>query len=79
MAGLVGTTAGGAIAGGAYGFLKDQGVPEQAAAGYHRAVQQGGAMIAIQVPSGNVDRAAAEQIISKYGGSDVNSYGAASA
>src|SRR5439155_5300214 len=77
IGGLVGTTAAGAIAGGAYGFLKDQGVPEQAAAEYHHAVQGGGAVIAIQIPSGNLDRAAAEQLIAKYGGSNVNSYGGA--
>ena len=50
-----------------------------AAAEYHQAVQQGGAMIALRIPSGNVDRAAAEQILSKYGAANVNSYGGATA
>jgi len=68
------TAGAGAVAGGVTGYLKEQGVPGHAADSYHGAVEQGGAMLSINVPSGNVDAATAEQVIAKYGASNVNSY-----
>lgn len=67
-------TGAGAIAGGVTGYLKDQGVPGEAAERYHGTVEHGGALLAIQVPSNDVDQTTVEQIIAKYGGSDVNAY-----
>lgn len=68
------TAGAGAIAGGATGYLKDQGVPHEAAERYHGTVAGGGAVLSINVPSGDVDQATAESILSKYGAADVNAY-----
>ena len=68
------TAGAGAIAGGVTGYLKDQGVPGEAAQRYHGAVENGGALLAIHVPSGKVEQAEAEQIVAKYGGADVSTY-----
>lgn len=64
----------GAVAGGVTGYLKDQGVPADAADRYHGAVQSGGAVLSLNVPSGKVDQATAESVLSKYGAADVNTY-----
>ena len=68
------TAGAGAIAGGATGFLKDQGVPHEAAERYHGTVTGGGAVLSVNVPSGDVDQATAESVLSKYGAADVNAY-----
>jgi len=68
------TAGAGAIAGGATGFLKDQGVPHEAADRYHGTVAGGGAVLSINVPSGDVDQATAESVLAKYGAADVNAY-----
>ncbi len=68
------TAGAGAIAGGATGYLKDQGVPHEAAERYHGTVAGGGAVLSINVPSGDVDQATAESVLSKYGAADVNTY-----
>lgn len=68
------TAGAGAIAGGATGYLKDQGVPADAAERYHGTVQAGGAVLSINIPSGDVDQATAESVLSKYGASDLNAY-----
>ena len=64
----------GALAGGVTGYLKDQGVPNDMAERYHGTVQGGGAMLSISVPSGSVDQATAEQVLAKYGGTDIGAY-----
>lgn len=64
----------GAVAGGVTGYLKEQGVPGDAAQRYHGAVESGGAMLTVNLPSGDVDQATAEGVLSKYGAADVNSY-----
>lgn len=74
IAGAVGTTVAGAIAGGVTGYLKDQGVPAEVAADYGKNVENGGALLAVTVPSGSVDVGTAEQVLSKYGASNVSSY-----
>ena len=68
------TAGAGAIAGGATGYLKDQGVPHEAAERYHGTVAGGGAVLSINIPSGDVDQATAEAVLSKYGAADVNAY-----
>ena len=68
------TAGAGAIAGGVTGYLKDQGVPSDAAQHYHNAVEQGGAFLSINVPSGKVDAATAQEVLGKYGAGNVNSY-----
>ena len=68
------TAGAGAIAGGATGYLKEQGVPADAAERYHGAVTNGGAVLSVSIPSGKVDQATAESVLSKYGAADVNAY-----
>lgn len=64
----------GAVAGGATGYLKEQGIPTAAADRYHGAVTGGGAVLSLNIPSGKVDQATAQEILSKYGAADVNAY-----
>lgn len=70
-----GTTAAGAVSGGVAGFLQDQGVAADAAAGYEEAVKNGGALVSVSVPSKKVTRLDAEQILAKYGVNSVNAGG----
>jgi len=79
IAGAAGATAAGAIAGGVHGYLKDQGVPDEVAVDYDNAVKHGGAILALTLPSGNVDEAKAREILAKYHASNVNTYGTAMA
>lgn len=75
LGGAAGATAAGALAGGVHGYLVDQGVPEEHARAYNEAVEGGGAMIALAMPSGDLDPAEAEDILRKYGGANVGNYG----
>ena len=68
------TAGAGAIAGGATGYLKEQGVPGEVAERYHETVQNGGAVLSVNLPSGDVDQTIAQQELFKYGASDVNAY-----
>ena len=68
------TAGAGAIAGGATGYLKEQGVPGEVAERYHGAVQGGGAMLSVKLPSGDVDQAMAQGVLTKYGASDMSAY-----
>lgn len=68
------TAGAGAIAGGATGYLKEQGVPGDAAEKYHGTVSGGGAVLSLNIPSGKVDQATAESVLSKYGAADMNAY-----
>lgn len=68
------TAGAGAIAGGATGYLKEQGVPGDVAERYHGAVAGGGAVLSLSIPSGKVDLTTAEGILSKYGAADMNAY-----
>ena len=74
IAGMIGTTVAGAIAGGVTGYLKDQGVPHEVAAHYGTAVENGGAILAVHAPSGNVDPTTIQHILQKYGAVNVNAY-----
>lgn len=78
LAAAIGATAltagAGAVAGGVTGYLKEQGVPGEAAEAYHGTVQSGGAVLSVNVPSGDVDQATAQTVLSKYGAADVNAY-----
>lgn len=72
LAGAAATTAAGAIAGGVTGYLKDQGVPDEYATKFSEVYSRGGAILTISVPSGDVDSAKAEGVLSKYGHANVN-------
>jgi len=74
IAGLVATTGAGAAVGAVTGYLKDQGVEEHVAMKYGETVEGGGAILAVHVPSGNVDEPLARQMLEKYGAMNVNTY-----
>jgi uncharacterized membrane protein len=74
IGGAVGTTAAGAVAGGVTGYFKEQGVPDDAVQQYSNTLSGQGAVLAIGIPSGKVDEGIARQVVSKYGGGDVNLY-----
>ncbi len=74
LGGLVATTGAGAVAGAVTGYLKDQGVEEHVAQDYQKTVEQGGAMLAVSLPSGPVDEAKGRDILSKYGATNLNAY-----
>lgn len=67
-----GTTAAGAVAGGVTGYLKDQGVDEHTASRLNETVNGGGTVLAVTVPSNNVDASQAQSILQKYGASNVS-------
>lgn len=79
ITGMAGTTVAGAIAGGAMGYLKDQGLPDHVVDRYQTTVRDGGAVVGVFLPSlGATDEddgdrlspVSIEQILMKYGGSD---------
>ncbi|MBA3726111.1 MAG: hypothetical protein H0W86_06575, partial [Armatimonadetes bacterium] len=72
-----GATAAGAVAGGVTGYLKDQGLPEHVATNYGEAFDRGGAILAVTLPSGDLDITKAESVLAKYGATNVGSYDAA--
>jgi hypothetical protein len=75
IAGAAATTAAGGVVGGVTGYLKDQGVPDYHADRFHGTVAGGGAIVAVSVPSNDVDRAEVEDVLAKYGGHDFGHYG----
>jgi hypothetical protein len=70
MAGA-GTMIAGAAAGGVAGYLGDQGVPEDIVTRYSAAFQEGGAILAIAIPSGKLESSDAEALLVKYGASNI--------
>lgn len=74
IAGAAGATAAGAVAGGVHGYLKDQGVPEQVAAQFDATHRAGGAVMALEFPSGDVDEIKARDLLTKYGASNIGAY-----
>jgi hypothetical protein len=68
LAGAAGTTAAGAIAGGATGFLKDQGIPDDVVAKYSTTIGRGGAVLNVNPGQEKVDWVTISDIIAKYGG-----------
>ncbi|RYG21608.1 hypothetical protein EON82_18515 [bacterium] len=74
LGGIAATAGAGAAAGAIVGYLKDMGVDEQVATTYSEAVEGGGAILAVTVPSGNVDEAEATAVLNKYAATNVNRY-----
>lgn len=74
LAGVAGSTGAGAVAGAVTGYLKDQGMAEHVAQTYSEVVEQGGALLAVTVPSGDVDEVLARSILDKYGASNLSAY-----
>ena len=76
IAGAVGATAAGAVAGGVHGYLKDQGVPDEVAVDYDRAVKNGGAVMAVAVPTDKLGELEVREILAKYQASNISTFGA---
>ena len=74
LAGAAGATAAGAVAGGVTGYLKDQGMPDHAAETYHDNFERGGAVLAVALPSNDVDGMTARQVLDKYGATNINTF-----
>ena len=74
LSGTAGATAAGALAGGVEGYLKDQGIPAEAATHYSQTYQSGGSILAVQRTSDNIDLATIEGVLHKYNATSINSY-----
>lgn len=74
LAAGAGTMAAGAVAGGVAGYLIDQGMPNEAAHDYQSALHNGGAIITLSLPSGNLDMLTAEQLLGKYQAQHIAAY-----
>lgn len=74
LAGAAGTTVAGAISMGAYGYLKDQGVNEHIAEQYEHTIEEGGAILATETPSGEVNEIDVRSIMTKYGAAHLETY-----
>jgi hypothetical protein len=75
LAGAVATTGAAAVAGGVTGYLKDQGMDSHVAEHYADAINVGGALISVAVPSGTVDESTVRSIFDKYGAAHVTNFG----
>lgn len=71
MMGATGTALAGAAAGGVTGLLKDQGVPDEVVTNYSSAFNEGGAILALAIPSGDLDSTLAEALLTKYGAQNI--------
>ena len=76
IAGVAATAGAGAATGAIVGYLKDMGVDEEVAGEYGHAIQQGGAVLAVTLPSGEVDEAEAAALLREHGATNVNHYAA---
>lgn len=66
-----GTTAAGAVAGSVAGTLQDQGVAANIAEDYETAVKNGGAVVELHLPSGDLGVVQAEEILTKYNATNI--------
>ncbi|HEY0866303.1 MAG TPA: hypothetical protein VGE01_02935 [Fimbriimonas sp.] len=74
LGGVAASAGAGAAAGAVTGYLKDQGVDEHIASDYDAAVRNGGALLAVNAPSGDCDEMRIREILDKYGATNVNAY-----
>jgi hypothetical protein len=74
LGGVAATAGAGAAAGAVTGYLKDQGMEDHVVTDYSDAVTSGGALLAVHLPSGDVDEATARTVLDKYGATNVNTY-----
>jgi uncharacterized membrane protein len=74
IGGMIATAGAGAVAGAVTGYLKDQGVDQHVAEHYDNTVTNGGALLAVTVPSGIVTESEARMVLDKYGAANVNAY-----
>ena len=64
---IAGGAAAGAATGGIVGYLKDQGMGDEVAVAYQNRIATGGAVLALQIPTGDIDETTAESLLVKYG------------
>jgi hypothetical protein len=74
VAGIAATAGAGAVAGGVFGFLKDQGVPAHDIPKYQQVYDDGGAILSVSL-SGRAQRSEVEDVLAKYGAHLVDRYG----
>lgn len=74
LAAGAGTILAGAAAGSVAGLLADQGIPDETAKRYTHTIQQGGAILAIAVPTGDLDAEQVQAVVDKYGALDLATY-----
>jgi len=67
LASVAATGVAGAVAGGVAGYLIDQGVDDDSAKSYASLIEGGGALVAVDAPSGNVTEAEITEVLLKYG------------
>ncbi len=77
LAGGAATVVAGAAAGGVVGYLVDQGVPMEMASHYSSQFAQGGAILAIAIPTGDLPTGEIEAILMKYRATNVATYNSA--
>jgi hypothetical protein len=77
LAGGAATVAAGTLSGGVVGYLRDQGIPEEVVTHYNDHFLQGGAILAIAVPSGELIPLEVESILAKYGATNIATYNSA--
>lgn len=66
------TTGAGILAGGVTGYLKDQGIPEEQIVAYNNVVSQGGAIVAVTLPSDEVGGSQIMDVLNKYGAMNIS-------
>lgn len=75
LGGVAATTGAGAAAGALTGYLKDQGMDEDTVRSYGNTITSGGAVLAVSIPSGDCDETEAQQVLTKYGATNINAVG----
>ncbi|MFZ4507844.1 MAG: hypothetical protein ACOYON_09140 [Fimbriimonas sp.] len=68
IAGMAGTTAAGAVAGGVTGYLVDQNIPAEFVLDYQRILTGGGAFVTVTPMDEGIDSDSIEAVLVKYGG-----------
>lgn len=74
LGGMVATAGAGAAAGAIVGYMKDAGMDEDLADEFGDAVEEGGAILAVAVPSGSVQEEEARAVLNRYSARNVHSY-----
>ncbi|RYG23224.1 hypothetical protein EON82_14665 [bacterium] len=74
VAGLAASAGAGAVAGGVVGYLKDQGVPADEIPAYQEAYEHGGAILSVVINPGT-DLGKVQELLRKYGASNVRPFG----
>lgn len=74
LGGMVATAGAGAAAGAIVGYMKEAGMEEAVADEFGDAVEEGGAILAVAVPSGSVGEEEARAVLNRYQARNVHSY-----